>query len=337
MRATSRLPELGAAGGKRLSRARRRTRTSPASCCPAPRGSASTSPRTSGSRCPADKNIHASFNTAFISRYKSDNSLSEYSWIPAHSVTDLAVGFGKQRFEVNLIVKNLFDDRTPPDQHLEQLYAGRPALDWRAVQREAVDRGGRLCDRIVVVVRGDHGAGRRRRVAHRASMSSTRWMRTIDEKNQSVQQNIARKDAERRRGRCQGAAGHVQARRRLLDPPRRRRRCRRSRQGGAGAGRRRRDGGRGQGLRRRIESRHQGGRDVHHLSPALSTSSVEADAVRTLGMSRLVEVGEHLPEGFCGMVSMARWRSGNAAVCKTAIRGFDSLPRLQSPMSDPSW
>jgi outer membrane receptor protein involved in Fe transport len=59
-----------------------------------------------------DKNIHASFNTAFISRYKSDNSLSEYSWIPAHSVTDLAVGFGKQRFEVNLIVKNLFNDRT---------------------------------------------------------------------------------------------------------------------------------------------------------------------------------------------------------------------------------
>ncbi len=60
-----------------------------------------------------DKNIHASFNTAFISRFKSDNSLSEFSWIPAHSVTDLAVGFGKQRFEVNLIVKNLFNDRTP--------------------------------------------------------------------------------------------------------------------------------------------------------------------------------------------------------------------------------
>jgi hypothetical protein len=59
-----------------------------------------------------DKNVHASFNTAFISRYQSDNSLSAFSWIPAHSVTDLAVGIGKQRFEVNLIVKNLFDDRT---------------------------------------------------------------------------------------------------------------------------------------------------------------------------------------------------------------------------------
>lgn len=40
----------------------------------------------------ADKTIHAGFNTAFISRYKSDNSLSSYSWIPAHSVTDFAAG-----------------------------------------------------------------------------------------------------------------------------------------------------------------------------------------------------------------------------------------------------
>ena len=27
---------------------------------------------------------------------------------------------------------------------------------------------------------------------------------------------------------------------------------------------------------------------------------------------------------------MARWRSGNAAVCKTVIRGFEPLPRLHS-------
>jgi len=59
-----------------------------------------------------DKNLHASLNTAFISRYNSDNSLSAYGWIPAHSVTDVAVGFGKQRFEINLVVKNLFDDKT---------------------------------------------------------------------------------------------------------------------------------------------------------------------------------------------------------------------------------
>src|SRR6476659_1128879 len=29
------------------------------------------------------------------------------------------------------------------------------------------------------------------------------------------------------------------------------------------------------------------------------------------------------------MNQMARWRSGNAAVCKTVMRGFDPLPRLQ--------
>jgi hypothetical protein len=28
---------------------------------------------------------------------------------------------------------------------------------------------------------------------------------------------------------------------------------------------------------------------------------------------------------------VARWRNGNAAVCKTAMRGFESLPRLHSP------
>lgn len=28
---------------------------------------------------------------------------------------------------------------------------------------------------------------------------------------------------------------------------------------------------------------------------------------------------------------MARWRSGNAAVCKTAMRGFEPLPRLHHP------
>jgi outer membrane receptor protein involved in Fe transport len=61
----------------------------------------------------ADKNLHANLNTSFISRYKSDNSLSDYSWVPAHAVTDLAIGFGKQRFEINLVAKNLFDDTTP--------------------------------------------------------------------------------------------------------------------------------------------------------------------------------------------------------------------------------
>jgi outer membrane receptor protein involved in Fe transport len=60
----------------------------------------------------ADTNLHGGVNISFISRYNADNSLSAYGWIPAHAITDLSLGFGKQRFEVNLIVKNLFDDRT---------------------------------------------------------------------------------------------------------------------------------------------------------------------------------------------------------------------------------
>jgi len=59
-----------------------------------------------------DEYLHASFNAAFFGRYNADNSLSVYGWIPAHSVTDLSVGFGRHRFDVNLIVKNLFNDRT---------------------------------------------------------------------------------------------------------------------------------------------------------------------------------------------------------------------------------
>ena len=31
---------------------------------------------------------------------------------------------------------------------------------------------------------------------------------------------------------------------------------------------------------------------------------------------------------FVAVINMARWRKGNAAVCKTAMRGFESLPRL---------
>lgn len=59
-----------------------------------------------------------SLNTAYTSRFKSDVALSEYSWIPAHSLTDLSVGFAtttlqNNQFEVSLLVKNLFDDDTP--------------------------------------------------------------------------------------------------------------------------------------------------------------------------------------------------------------------------------
>lgn len=62
-----------------------------------------------------DKVFHASFNTAYYSRFNSDVSLSSYSWIPDYSVTDLSVGIGKadRSYDVSLLVKNAFNDSTP--------------------------------------------------------------------------------------------------------------------------------------------------------------------------------------------------------------------------------
>ena len=62
-----------------------------------------------------DKEFHASFNTAYYSRFNSDNSLSSYAWIPDYSTTDLAIGLGKidKSYDVSLLVKNAFGDNTP--------------------------------------------------------------------------------------------------------------------------------------------------------------------------------------------------------------------------------
>ena len=62
-----------------------------------------------------DKEFHASFNTAYYSRFNSDNSLSSYAWIPDYSTTDLAIGLGKldKSYDVSLLVKNAFGDSTP--------------------------------------------------------------------------------------------------------------------------------------------------------------------------------------------------------------------------------
>lgn len=62
-----------------------------------------------------DKEFHFSFNTAYTSKFNSDTSLSQYAWIPSHSVTDFAIGVGtaKQTFDVSLLAKNLFNDKTP--------------------------------------------------------------------------------------------------------------------------------------------------------------------------------------------------------------------------------
>ena len=63
----------------------------------------------------ADKDAHVSANVAYSSRFNSDVSLSQYAWVGASALADLALGAGKhdRSFDVSLIVKNLFDNRTP--------------------------------------------------------------------------------------------------------------------------------------------------------------------------------------------------------------------------------
>ena len=51
--------------------------------------------------------FHASFNTAFTSRYNNTDTMSDYGWVPGSSTTDLSVGLGtKSNFDLTLVVKN---------------------------------------------------------------------------------------------------------------------------------------------------------------------------------------------------------------------------------------
>jgi len=62
-----------------------------------------------------DKAFHTSFNTFYTSKYNSDNTLSSYGWVDGHATTDLTIGLGRadRTFDVNLLVKNAFNDTTP--------------------------------------------------------------------------------------------------------------------------------------------------------------------------------------------------------------------------------
>lgn len=62
-----------------------------------------------------DKEFHTSFNTYYASKFNSDNTLSSYGWVDGTAKTDIAIGLGKadKSFDVNLIVKNAFNDTTP--------------------------------------------------------------------------------------------------------------------------------------------------------------------------------------------------------------------------------
>lgn len=58
--------------------------------------------------------FHTSFNTAYTSDYLNADDLSSYSYTPGYSRTDASIGLGSQdgNFDISLIVKNAFDDRT---------------------------------------------------------------------------------------------------------------------------------------------------------------------------------------------------------------------------------
>ncbi len=57
---------------------------------------------------------HTNFNLSYTSDYNSDVRLSSYSTVPAYVIGDLALGVGTadQRFDVSVLVKNLFNDDT---------------------------------------------------------------------------------------------------------------------------------------------------------------------------------------------------------------------------------
>jgi len=63
----------------------------------------------------SNQEFHATFNTAYNSRYNSDVSLSNYAWVGASSITDLGIGIGTrtQSFDVSLIAKNVFNNHAP--------------------------------------------------------------------------------------------------------------------------------------------------------------------------------------------------------------------------------
>ena len=60
------------------------------------------------------KAIRVSFNSAYQSRFNSDNSLSAYGWVPGSGITDIGVGFSAMNnsFDVGVIAKNAFNDGT---------------------------------------------------------------------------------------------------------------------------------------------------------------------------------------------------------------------------------
>jgi iron complex outermembrane receptor protein len=62
-----------------------------------------------------NKELRATWNTSYVSKYRADNALSEYSWIPGNSITDatLSIGSLSHTWTAGIFIKNLLNDDTP--------------------------------------------------------------------------------------------------------------------------------------------------------------------------------------------------------------------------------
>lgn len=58
-----------------------------------------------------NKEFHTNINYSIQSKYNSDAALSSYAWVKGYGIVDFGIGIGRQDklFDVNLLVKNLFD------------------------------------------------------------------------------------------------------------------------------------------------------------------------------------------------------------------------------------
>jgi len=72
--------------------------------------------------------FHTSFTTFFTDAYKSDVSLSDYSWINANTTTDFAIGVGRRDrlFDISFVAKNLFNNQTPFSRTWNTYTPGNP-------------------------------------------------------------------------------------------------------------------------------------------------------------------------------------------------------------------
>jgi iron complex outermembrane receptor protein len=77
--------------------------------------------------------FHTSFNTAYWSDYLNADDLSEYSYFPSGARTDASIGLSTQdgSYDMSLVVKNAFDDRTHEEGWTS--YAPWPYPRWFGV------------------------------------------------------------------------------------------------------------------------------------------------------------------------------------------------------------